>query len=1174
MNNYDLPINFSCNMYKKLNSDLKNLNDIELIKHYFTNGIKENRIYKLDLPNDFNVNMYKELNSDINYMDDVELMIHYFTNGIKENRIYKLDLPNDFDVNIYRKLNSDINYMDDNELMIHYFNNGMKENRIYKLDLPNDFDVNIYRKLNNDLSYMNDQELMIHYFTNGIKENKMYKNIYDNLTDKKLDICNNLTNKNLNINYNKIPNDFNKQMYKNIYDDLNNLTDKELEIHYLKHGINENRLYKLPDDFNFTEYKKLNIDLNNLSNKEIEIQYLKYGINEKRIYKCNKKNNIITIILPTLNRLNKFKKTIYSIINQTYHNFELIIIDDGSSKEICDDKELFINNINDNRIYFYKNKNNLKIPKTLNKGLEISKGDYLTWISDDNEYYNNFLENLYYPTFDYIYSAWDFQIIFNNIPQSEKIKKYTNYNNIKELLRDESGIWDGNASFMWRTSFLKEIYAWNEKYHGIEDYEIMFKTYLYTRSIKKIETVGMCYYDWKDADINNNITDQNGLTATIGLLTQNAKDYIEFKNYYYNSIYRDGIVLNNSEYSFPENIPKIAFTFWYGIEFTYLHYLSIETFCFYNRYFEYIIYTINNCTNHKWASHEQEFNIKCENYFYKIYILQNIYNIKIIYLDDKIYENYCPNIISDLIRWNKLYEHGGIWVDLDILFLKPIEFIFKDILKNCDFKKIDFIISNYKDVNGFTGHTDMFPTGLLIGSKNNLICKELIKIMYDSYNSKDYNSVGPNLAKNIFKSVEYFLNKFKNVGIFDPFLLYPFVWYEVSNYFFNYNIVQNNTVGLHWYNGHNTSRIYLNYIHKLIDNNKSFFKNNKSRIELYILQFLKVKSNAQKSYIICLVIDSYGWALNIMANTIKKILGDDHLIYIYTTQELIDNILDDSFDVKIIDLFLLLNSYDINLILNKPTLVSLIPTDKTVHWICDYSSWINHPDEEILLSGRNMLLDTYNNSTITLVSCDKIKKYLKDINVHPKNLFEFEYMVNLEIFKFYEYNNNILTKNKINIGWAGNASPHCHGWLKGLDNIKSVINKNNDKFNLIYHNKFEGNDLKYEEKPEFYKKIDIYICFSKYEGSPNTILEASSCGRAWISTDVGNVNKMINLNNNCGIIINRTEEDLEKLLLELYENRNKIIELGLNARKTIEEHFNYKIIIKNIFKDIFKILNF
>jgi glycosyltransferase involved in cell wall biosynthesis len=108
----------------------------------------------------------------------------------------------------------------------------------------------------------------------------------------------------------------------------------------------------------------------------------------------------------------------------------------------------------------------------------------------------------------------------------------------------------------------------------------------------------------------------------------------------------------------------------------------------------------------------------------------------------------------------------------------------------------------------------------------------------------------------------------------------------------------------------------------------------------------------------------------------------------------------------------------------------------------------------------------------------------------------------------------------------------------------------------------------------FYKQIDVYVCFSTYEGSPNTILEASACGKAWISTNVGNIPEMIEYDDNCGIMIEKEPIDigeklLEENLIRLYNNREKIIEMGNKARNVIEEHFNYINIVNNTFEKIF-----
>ena len=194
---------------------------------------------------------------------------------------------------------------------------------------------------------------------------------------------------------------------------------------------------------------------------------------------------------------------------------------------------------------------------------------------------------------------------------------------------------------------------------------------------------------------------------------------------------------------------------------------------------------------------------------------------------------------------------------------------------------------------------------------------------------------------------------------------------------------------------------------------------------------------------------------------------------------------------------------------------------------------------------------------------------LKKIDQDKNIILSFPYLCNLDLFKKYEYSKDIYDKQKIVVGWMGNASPQCHGWLKGLESIKKVCNKMNDKITLIYHNKFEGNDISHKNTPEFYNKIDIYICFSTYEGSPNTIFEASASGRAWISTNVGNISEMLEYDLNCGIMIEKNEDILEKTIMSLYNDRKKIVNMGNNARRVIEKYYNYENIVNNTFNKIF-----
>ena len=87
------------------------------------------------------------------------------------------------------------------------------------------------------------------------------------------------------------------------------------------------------------------------------------------------KKDLISIIIPVYNTQKFFKKCIESVIEQTYKNIEIIIINDCGTdnieKIILDYKE------KDNRIIYKSNKRNLGVGQSRNIGLELSKGKYI-----------------------------------------------------------------------------------------------------------------------------------------------------------------------------------------------------------------------------------------------------------------------------------------------------------------------------------------------------------------------------------------------------------------------------------------------------------------------------------------------------------------------------------------------------------------------------------------------------------------------------------------------------------------------------------------------------------------------------------------------------------------------------------------------------------------------------
>lgn len=97
--------------------------------------------------------------------------------------------------------------------------------------------------------------------------------------------------------------------------------------------------------------------------------------------KRNKDYGLVSIIMPSYNTAKYIEKSINSILNQTYDNWELIIVDDCST----DDSDKIISNfLNDKRIKYFKNSKNSGAAVSRNKALREAKGKWIAFLDSDD----------------------------------------------------------------------------------------------------------------------------------------------------------------------------------------------------------------------------------------------------------------------------------------------------------------------------------------------------------------------------------------------------------------------------------------------------------------------------------------------------------------------------------------------------------------------------------------------------------------------------------------------------------------------------------------------------------------------------------------------------------------------------------------------------------------------
>ena len=141
--------------------------------------------------------------------------------------------------------------------------------------------------------------------------------------------------------------------------------------------------------------------------------------------------SLVSIIMPYYKKKLYLEQSIKSILNQTYQNFEIILINDDS------ENKNFISKFSrlDNRIRLVHNENNLGAGLSRNRGLELSNGEYIAFCDCDDLWRNNkielqleFMKRL---NFTFSFSSYDIIDENNNFIKSRKAPSYVDFKKLR-----------------------------------------------------------------------------------------------------------------------------------------------------------------------------------------------------------------------------------------------------------------------------------------------------------------------------------------------------------------------------------------------------------------------------------------------------------------------------------------------------------------------------------------------------------------------------------------------------------------------------------------------------------------------------------------------------------------------------------------------------------------------
>ncbi len=185
-----------------------------------------------------------------------------------------------------------------------------------------------------------------------------------------------------------------------------------------------------------------------------------------------------SIIIPTHNRVTILERAIQSVCQQTYSNFELWIVDDGST----DHTENLVKNylLKDARIHYLKNTASQGVAAARNLAIDQAQGEYIAFLDDDDEYLPNFLQEMA-ALIDHFQGNLDFswcgvKLAFaNNLTQNSVEKIWHSSSQEKTINFKFATEFAASHGWVIKRSVLIKLGKFDQNFKTHEDIDLLFK---------------------------------------------------------------------------------------------------------------------------------------------------------------------------------------------------------------------------------------------------------------------------------------------------------------------------------------------------------------------------------------------------------------------------------------------------------------------------------------------------------------------------------------------------------------------------------------------------------------------------------------------------------------------------------------------------------------------------
>jgi hypothetical protein len=267
-------------------------------------------------------------------------------------------------------------------------------------------------------------------------------------------------------------------------------------------------------------------------------------------------------------------------------------------------------------------------------------------------------------------------------------------------------------------------------------------------------------------------------------------------------------------------VPKRIFFYWGNETMSWLRYMTLKSCRFHNPDWEIVLYYCPcNVKKKTWKEPNQQdfFNYKGDDYLERVSELQ--IPIKEWEIPVKELTGISASHKSNFFKWNMLATEGGIYADMDILFIKSLDSLYERI------KKTDVGICSYKWVS----------IGFLHSNSNSQFFKDVFNRATKTYTPQHYQCAGVQAVYSLLLGrgwsklkrnadiLGLIKNKYNtNIYNYSMSMLYHYTFQELEHVFLMQETMPKESIGIHWYAGHPLAQEWNN---RLTENNFADYNN-------------------------------------------------------------------------------------------------------------------------------------------------------------------------------------------------------------------------------------------------------------------------------------------------------------------------------------------------------------